>query len=621
MRLIRIILLLLVVTAGTSWSLARQRHLGDDVKFGQHPRLLMLDEDIPAIRKNIADNTLWNKVDRNIRDDARMMLSADVVERQLTGRRLLSVSRTALRRIFYMAYVYRVWGDTAMLRRAEREMLAIARMTDWNPSHFLDVAEMTMAMAIGYDWLYSGLGEESRAIIRDAIISKGIDPSLDESANTNWLTSTNNWNQVCHCGISYGAMAVAEDIPQLARIVVDRAIDAIALPMKEYAPDGSYPEGFSYWSYGTNFNVLFISALERICGTDYGLSETPGFLSSAYFIENMIGPTKWGYNYGDSDNTRFLSPTIFWMADKLRDTSVLWSQKYYLETMPADHRTLPALMVWGKDLDLSDVRPPQRRLWVGQGVTPVGSMRSSWGDSDAIFVGFKTGRASMNHAHMDIGSFVMEAGNVRWAIDLGPQEYNSLESKGIDLWNRRQDSRRWDIYRYNNFAHNTLTVNGARQDVNGYASIGTCGETPGFIFMTSDLTPAYNGQLAACRRGIAIVNDSHVVVQDEIEAADKPADITWTMLTRAKVRKTGKNSLELTQDGRRLRLEVDSDSRIVMSCSPAQPVNSYDAPNPGVTLVRFTSVVPAARCATYCVRLIPENNKSNYKPVPLSQWK
>ena len=30
-------------------------------------------------------------------------------------------------------------------------MLAIAQFADWNPSHFLDVAEMTMGMAIGYD--------------------------------------------------------------------------------------------------------------------------------------------------------------------------------------------------------------------------------------------------------------------------------------------------------------------------------------------------------------------------------------------------------------------------------------------------------------------------------------
>jgi hypothetical protein len=32
--------------------------------------------------------------------------------------------------------------------------------------HFLDVAEMTMAVAIGYDWLYDDLSPASRAAIK-----------------------------------------------------------------------------------------------------------------------------------------------------------------------------------------------------------------------------------------------------------------------------------------------------------------------------------------------------------------------------------------------------------------------------------------------------------------------
>ena len=36
-------------------------------------------------------------------------------------------------------------------------MLAVSRFTDWNPTHFLDVGEMVMALAIGYDWLYDSL--------------------------------------------------------------------------------------------------------------------------------------------------------------------------------------------------------------------------------------------------------------------------------------------------------------------------------------------------------------------------------------------------------------------------------------------------------------------------------
>lgn len=72
---------------------------------------------------------------------------------------------------------------------------------------------------------------------------------------------------------------------------------------------------------------------------------------------------------------------------------------------------------------------------------------------------------------MDIGSFVMEADGVRWAMDLGLQDYNSLETKGVNLWGSGQNSQRWEVFRYNNFVHNTLTVNNQLQRVDGYAPI------------------------------------------------------------------------------------------------------------------------------------------------------
>ena len=42
-------------------------------------------------------------------------------------------------------------------------MLYMAGYDNWNPEHFLDVAEMTMALSIGYDWLYEVLSPKNRA--------------------------------------------------------------------------------------------------------------------------------------------------------------------------------------------------------------------------------------------------------------------------------------------------------------------------------------------------------------------------------------------------------------------------------------------------------------------------
>ena len=69
-----------------------------------------------------------------------------------------------------------------------------------------------------------------------------------------------------------------------------------------------------------------------------------------------------------------------------------------------------------------------KKMWVGQGKNPVALMRTSWTDTNAIYVAMKGGSPSVNHGHMDVGSFIMEANGERWAMDFGMQDYNSLET-------------------------------------------------------------------------------------------------------------------------------------------------------------------------------------------------
>ncbi len=45
--------------------------------------------------------------------------------------------------------------DSRFLDRAVAELDAVCAFSDWNPSHFLDLAEMSLAVSIGYDWLYN----------------------------------------------------------------------------------------------------------------------------------------------------------------------------------------------------------------------------------------------------------------------------------------------------------------------------------------------------------------------------------------------------------------------------------------------------------------------------------
>jgi hypothetical protein len=628
----KIITLLGVVTLFWISSSAQVRYM-DTVKFinektvlPPHPRILLLKGEEEQLKISIANNPAWKAVHEAI------LRQCDTInplpaERIMTGIRLLQVSRMCLGRIFSLSYAWRMTHEKKYFDRAEKELLAFSNFSDWNPSHYLDVAEGTAAVAIGYDWLYDSLSIASRNIISKAIKEKGLATSYDTTypSYRKWLSVTNNWNQVCNTGMTFGALATYEDDPALALKVINRSIASINIPMKDYGPDGAFAEGYTYWGYGTTFNVMFLSTIEKVFKTDFGLTKDKGFLQTGYYLENMIGPSGKNFNYMDASEPSRLQPAMFWYASRLKDPSLLWKEKdfvYNINHYRPDERLLPLLMVWGATLNLNEVKAPVNNLWTGGGKTPVALMRSSWTDPNAIYVGFKGGSPSVTHGHMDVGSFVMEAAGVRWGIDFGAQDYNALEIKNIDLWANWQDGQRWEIFRYHNQAHNTLTVNGAAQRVDGHADITSYSANPSFMFATSDISAVYKGSLQQAKRGIAICNKQYVVVRDEVTAADKDATIRWTFVTRADVKLSGKNEAVLTQDGKTLTIRVEQPASIVMQTWSTDSPREYDERNPGTIIVGFEIKVPASSSAAMNVLLIPGSNKTTVKPIqPLAAWK
>lgn len=590
----------------------------------EHPRILLLEGEEQVIIEQIANNQTWAKMHQAIIDESNNILTLEPQERIQIGRRLLSVSREYLRRVFYLSYAYRMTGDKKYAKHAELLMLKSAGFTDWNPSHFLDVGEMTMALAIGYDWLFDALSEESKRTIREAIVEKGIKPSYNEDYNW-FLGAEHNWNQVCNAGMTYGAMAIMEDYPELADSVVNRAFETIPKAMVDYGPDGAYPEGYGYWGYGTSFNMMFLSVVDTWFKDDRGLSQTPGFSKTGSFMQNMLLPSNICYNWGDCGQGGSLQPAMFWLAERNNDPSILWMEKNFLQTDDysafTKNRLLPALMIWGKDIPLNKIEEPNSKVYMARGKNPICLMRTSWSDPDALFLGFKAGAASVNHAHMDVGSFVMEADGVRWALDFGSQSYESLESRGMSIFGRTQDAVRWTIFRLNNYAHSTLTFSDSLQRVTGHADIDKYSEREEFMNAVSDISTMYEGQVKKAERGVGIVNQKFVVVKDEIETLDKPTTVRWNMPTPADVQLT-ENGATLSSDGKTLFLKVKGPKNIKMRTWSTAPNTDYDAENPGTIMVGFECKIPANSKEQFEVLLIPEKAKdsADFLNLKLEEW-
>lgn len=590
-----------------------------------HPRLFFKDAEKEALTAKIEAEPLLKNVYQFLLENAAALKTLEPEKRVKVGKRLLGVSRAVLQRVSYLAFAYRMTGDEEALRRAEQEMLAVAAFEDWNPSHFLDVAEMTAALGIGYDWLYAGLSPESRAIIRTAIVEKGLRTSMKGGG---WTKSVNNWNQVCHGGLVVGALAVQEDEPALAKDIIERALANVPRAMAEYEPDGVYPEGPSYWGYGTTYNVVMIAALESALGTDFGLGAKSGFLKSAQFYLQATSPAGLYFNYSDCGERGDASAAMQWFAGRLHDPALLWNQRKPLEAYgeavserkgSAD-RMLPLLLVWGQRMP--EFTPPQALSWKGDGRTPVAILRTGWNENDA-YLAIKGGSPGTNHAHMDAGSFVLEMSGVRWAIDLGSQGYESLESKGVDLWNKSQQSQRWSVFRLNNRSHNTLVVNDALQAVDGNAPIQSFSADKEAPKAVVDLSPVYQGQLESSRRGARLTSNT-ALIQDEVKPLDGPVSVRWGLLTHAAVEISPQEPalalLRLNNKTLMLRVLSPRNAALIL-VDTENPPQSYDAKNPDTRMICFETNLNTSEPQTLAVFLSVEGAPGTIPDLaPLDEW-
>ena len=85
---------------------------------------------------------------------------------------------------------------------------------------------------------------KQKKILQDAIVQKGLNPAIEVyDKEVGWHKGNINWNQVCNGGISIGALAIAEHIPEIASKILCTAIESIQLPMKAYEPDGEASRG------------------------------------------------------------------------------------------------------------------------------------------------------------------------------------------------------------------------------------------------------------------------------------------------------------------------------------------------------------------------------------------
>ena len=325
-----------------------------------------------------------------------------------------------------------------------------------------------------------------------------------------------------------------------------------------------------------------------------------------------LGPLNRTFNFADAGDGVGGASQMFYLAQTFDQPAFAAHERRLLASKPADIDAFHLLWFQpGVDAKQPPLSAYFRRV-------EVATMRSAWDDPNAAFVGFKGGDNAASHANLDLGDFVYDANGVRWAMDLGPDDYNLPGYFGKE---------RWNYYRLRTEGQNTLTIDGANQNLKGKAKITQHAFRPDAQFAVADLSDGYAGQATRVTRGVRLIG-KQLILQDEIEA-DQPVDVVWHMHTAAKIelQEGGKRAV-LTQNGKRLTAYVAGDSawrfEIAVAdppppAEPNPPMRAKSARNSQKLIVRRGD---KSAKMLLVVQLVPEGEESVQQRIELlSNWK
>lgn len=536
-----------------------------------HPRLFFDRSDIMRVKKllkegdpivTLAYDSLFARA-RAVLADSLQTYGLDAA-----GLRILSIHNFAAQ-LPALVMMYQLTGDTAYAARAWQQLAIFNRYPDWGADrHFLDAGIGGFNFALAYDGLYDYLSEAQKKAMRDAVRKNVLQPArLQMPKKVFWWVAPHNWNGICDGGVIMASLAMMEDDPEAMSQLVAMAANGLPNYLHSFEPDGQSEEGMSYWTYGLMYTTIALESMQRVLGTDYGLSQIPGFKKTGWFPLYTAGPVA-SVSFGDDHVKNSRTNSFFWFARQYRDSalaklqydlcvenkSATWMDMIYYE---------PALIAQN-----SVVSSLPRDTYVRG--CDIMALREDWG-RDGIFISMHGGRNTANHAHLDAGSFDIQGLGEIWANgNLGSDNYNFPGYFNQTPVPHYRDvpvppvaPGRFHFYRIRAEGKNCLVINPSTapdQDPRGAAKLVNRHSGSDLGFFIADLQNCYSRDASRYLRGIRMDKKNGVIsVQDDVVMM-KPSTIWWSMHTGAEIR--------LQKGGRRAELKIGNKELIAEIISP-----------------------------------------------------
>jgi hypothetical protein len=257
---------------------------------------------------------------------------------------------------------------------------------------------------------------------------------LENNAKFGWTETTNNWNAVCHQGITGAALATESDLAIVAKMLCE-ATKHLPACLNSYTADGGCTEGPSYWEYGFGWFIFLNQQLEQRTGGRLSLVEGDEHIKLiAKYGVNVSLSNGYMVNFADA-GTRSISGGAELQAylgkrfgdENCRKMGLLKYQQ--LAKCGLNFQNLRcdvfyfARLLFNCPQDISETV----ELSIGDTYLPdLGVMITRGTDKNGILWEFaaKGGNNNEHHNHNDCGNYILNINGKRTVMEIGSPEYN-----------------------------------------------------------------------------------------------------------------------------------------------------------------------------------------------------
>lgn len=523
-----------------------------------HPRVMFDDEDFARAMNVAVTDANGAKWSATALKSADSLIKSALPEMAYDTAGLRLQNLPSIGEVLNLYWAYLNTGDKKYVDyMIDTAMATCNNYTTWgHNTHYLEVGETCAAMGLAFDLFYDNFTQEQRDLIAGKILEYGLRPSQERYNGENpynglvWPTNPNNWNIVVNKGIIMAALAIGDEYePDLCMDMLEKALKSVEYMMPTFAPEGAWGEGPSYWEYTVSNVMRAVQSLYTCLGSDYGISATPGFLDTGYYPFQISGNSG-VFAYHDVSRVYVLSgsSSVFKIAELANNPSLAALQ---LATMNKNGSSgdITSLLYYNPDF-IGESEPLDTDCLYSS--SQVASIRSDW-SSNAVWAGIHAGANDFAHGHIDLGSFEYEADGVKFASDMGKDNYNLPGYWSTTVRN---------LYITRAEGHNLYVINpdmGAGQEVRASSEITQVEVKDQGSIYTIDMTPAYASQVNSAIRGFKLSEHRRVfTVQDEITPLGND-EYYWFWHTAADIdiAEDGK-SVTLTSENRKVTVYFDA---------------------------------------------------------------